>query len=833
MREIWVGVVALLAASTPAGAQEPAPVIVVTAPGGDEARVSDLPANAQLLGGDALTRQNPSNIADLLDAGLGSVSVSNASGSPYQNDVSYRGFQATSLLGAATGLSVWLDGIPMNEPFGGNVNWDLIPVNAIARVEVLPGSNPVFGLNSLGGTLALTARNGADDGGLSLQAEGGSFARRAFRGAMGGTLGAGTFDWFVAGNHDEDGGYRWYTHTRVDQAYGKGRWHGEGRDAELAVIWSRSRLDGTQGLPLSMLAMPQMAYSWPDDVANDQLIVNLKGDAQLSGTIKLSGNLYMRHSAASAINSNASEDTANCIEQGGGPYACSRAAPTAGTALDLATTNAFAPGTPQNGNFIPYPGPLPIHDYTSAIDTTLALSWLHQHIFGGNALLDVEPKLFGMANDLDLGGSFERAAITYAQTSTLAYLVRYQAVPMASNLRYGSAAGFAGNPQVSSLGVTSMQDSFNLFLRDTLKPTARLSLTASLSVTGSRVTLNGSHATDLAPDGSYSWTGLDGAPYYNPAYIGARFWATGADGPSYLATATVPAGGIAGPQSEPVTGAHRFGHVNPAFGLTWNPAADLNLFASYAQAMRAPTAIELACASPAAPCALPTGFNGDPALKAVVARSAELGARGTVSAVLSWNVAIYRSLVGNDIAFIYNAAGLGYFANVGTTERKGIELGARAQWHRVTLSASYGYVAATYRSSFRDAHGDTVAPGDRITGIPAAGFKLRALYSPSRRITLGADLIASSGQYAHGDEANLYPAVPGYVVVNLDLHLMPVARLELFTDVTNLFDRRYASFGMLANNVYTGADEEFLTPAPPRAIVAGLRYAFGAAAKED
>jgi outer membrane receptor protein involved in Fe transport len=294
-----------------------------------------------------------------------------------------------------------------------------------------------------------------------------------------------------------------------------------------------------------------------------------------------------------------------------------------------------------------------------------------------------------------------------------------------------------------------------------------------------------------------------------------------------LATATVPQGGVAGPEIDPVNGSHSYHRVNPAVGLAWNPRADIGLFAGYSEAMRAPTAIELACADPATPCSLPTGFNGDPDLKAVVAHSIEAGFRGTIARRFAINGAVYRTMVDNDIQFIYDPSGLGYFANLGRTERKGFELGLAADLSPVHVSASYGYVAATYRDSFIDANGDMVAPGSRIAGVPGQSFKLRAAYRPISPLTLGANLIMVSSQYAHGDEANLNPAVPGYTLVNVDVRVTPLPRVELFAKVTNLFGVHYATFGVLGSNIYNGENTQFLTPAPGRAVLGGATYRFG------
>jgi outer membrane receptor protein involved in Fe transport len=803
------------------------PDIIVTAPlGSDRISVRESPSNAQVLTGDALTRQGHADLANLLNANVGSVSLSNSSGSPYQSDVSYRGFQATSLLGSPTGLSVYLDGVRMNEPFGSVVNWDLIPLNAISAIEVLPGSNPVFGLNTLGGALVLRTKDGAKNRGASIMAQIGSFHRRSAQLEAGGQLGAAdAIDWFVSGNYDKQDGYRQHTNTMVKQFYSKLRWHEGERHIELGTIWSDTSLSGTQGLPLSMLSHPKIAYTWPDNIANRQLILNVKGEAPLARALRASGNLYYRHSNAYSTNSNASLSD-ECSDEA---RDCGASAPN-GTALDLYTNNPFGAGIPEYENFTPFDGGLPIHDYTSNIETSIVRSATRQSTLGGNGLLDADYSLFGMDNDLNVGGSFESAKIDYSQSTGLAYLVGYQAVPMPWNFKYGSSAGFKGQPQISAVTVASHSGSFDLFARDTLKLTPSFALSGSVSYTFSRVALNGLRSRLLADNGDFSWTGNDGLTYFNPSYVGASYFATSAiDGAvpgSFLATVEPPARSISGPEESPVTGSHNYHRLNPSVGFTWNPSKATGLFGNFSEAMRAPTAIELACADPATPCALPTGFNGDPGLKAVVAHTIEAGARGSIGRV-SWNAAAYRSLLDNDIEFIFDSSGLGYFSNVGKTERRGFEAGVSADVSKTHLSASYGYARATYLSSFIDAEGNAVRPGSRIPGIPRQSLKLRAVYDPIKTLAFGASFIATSSQYSHGDEANREQPLPGYAIVNVDAHFMPVRALELFANINNLLDRRYATFGLMGTNIYTGKGEQFRTPAPGRTALVGLRYRFG------
>lgn len=810
------GAIALTAARLACAAPDPAepPPIVVTAPGGsDTIALRDSPVNAVVIPADALRGQHHTNLADVLDSALGSVTLSNGTGSPYQSDVSYRGFAATSLLGAPTGLSVWLDGVRMNEPFGSIVNWDLIPVGALAGVEVLPGSNPLFGLNTLGGALVLTTRNGANDGGFGATIAGGSFGRRTVSGEAGGTLPGKDLDWFVYGNFDDQNGYRWYTHTRVGQGFGKLRWHGVDSHAELGVIWADSALDGTQGLPLAMLGTPQAAYTWPDSVANRALVINLRADTRVSDAVRLSGNVYARNSDSGSVNSNASLGD-GCDS---GAFACTALAP-GGTAIDLFAHNPFA-------GQADYTGGLPIHDYTGGINTTLITARTTQHSFGGNALIDFDTVLAGLVNDLNFGGSVETATIAYAQDTALARLIAYQTVPQPWNLRYGSSSLFRGSPLIGTVAIGSHNDAVNLFVRDLVKLTPSLGLTASLGYTSTRISLAGTNTTMLDPAGGASWTGADGTLYYNPAYRGAQSWdeQTGT-----LVTFAAPQGAVAGPERDPVSGHHLYHRFNPAIGLAWNPRAQLGLFADYSEAMRAPTAIELACADPARACALPTGFNGDPALGAVVAQSVEAGLRAMPMPHVTVNAAVYRTRVANDIQFIYAPSGLGYFANLGRTRRQGFELGLSIDRAPLAVSASYGLVRATYRDGFVDASGDPVRPGSRIPGIPEQAFKLRTTWQASRALAVGANLIAVSRQFAHGDEANTNLAIPGYALVNCDLQITAWPQLVLFVKATNLFDVHYATSGVEGSDIYTGQATQFRTPAAGRAVLGGLTYRFAA-----
>jgi outer membrane receptor protein involved in Fe transport len=199
---------------------------------------------------------------------------------------------------------------------------------------------------------------------------------------------------------------------------------------------------------------------------------------------------------------------------------------------------------------------------------------------------------------------------------------------------------------------------------------------------------------------------------------------------------------------------------------------------------------------------------------------------------VDWNLAAYDSRLRNDIQFIATSSTFGYFFNVGDTERRGVELGARAQFDRLSLAANYGYVEAAYRSPFTTAGGQDVVSGDRIPGIPSSTLKLRASYAVGDNLSLGAAVIVAGDQYAHGNESNDDPSgkVPGYTVVNLDARYRIGKALTVSLDIDNLFDEAYATYGLSGvTSIYTLATQQFRTPAPPRGAWLKLTYAFGPA----
>jgi outer membrane receptor protein involved in Fe transport len=298
-------------------------------------------------------------------------------------------------------------------------------------------------------------------------------------------------------------------------------------------------------------------------------------------------------------------------------------------------------------------------------------------------------------------------------------------------------------------------------------------------------------------------------------------------------------------------GSHTFSRFNPAVGINWNPTTTFTAYATYNEGMRSPTAIELACADPAAPCSLPNDFIADPSLQPVISKTYEIGARGQLGHGTSWSAALYRTTLDNDIQFVSSngaASTLGFFQNVGKTRRQGVELAGRTQFGPLGVAASYSYVDATYQSTWTessssnssaDANGNiTVKPGDRIPGIPQNTIKLRLDYAATPKWNVGSNLTYRGSIFARGDEDNqdVNGSVAGYFLIDLDTTYNITKQLQVFASITNLLNKRYASFAILGENDFNGpnhtfnganpANEQFLGIGAPRGAWVGLRYAW-------
>ncbi|MEQ1729396.1 MAG: TonB-dependent receptor [Vicinamibacterales bacterium] len=762
------------------------------------------------------------DISDFLKRRATAVHVNEIQGNPFQADVSYRGYTASPLLGTPQGLSVYLDGVRMNQPFGEVVSWDLIPRVAVGSSTLMPGSNPLFGLNTLGGALVLHTKDGQANRGTTVQGLFGSNLRRAIEVEHGGARASGALNWYVAGNLFAEDGWRDDSPSDVRQLFGKLGWQAGRTGLTLTAAHADNSLHGNGLQELRLLERDyRSVYTTPDITDNRSTLVNLTLRRTQSERLTFSGNAYYRDIHSNSLNGDINEGSLDqAVYQ---PGAAERAALLTAGYANVPASGATAANTPFPfwrclGNVLlnDEPG----EKCNGLLNTTEARQ--HNAGLSGQAMWRLSQG--ALKHQLTLGGALDASNLGFAQQTELGYLAEDRSVTGTGAFADGETGGDVdGEPFDTRVDLDGRQRTWSVFAADTLSVGRAWHLTAS---------------------GRYNRTRLENTDNIRP------------DGDASL------------------SGDHIFARLNPAVGLTFNPSSALNLYAGYSEGSRAATSVELGCANPEQPCKLPNAMAGDPPLKQVVTRTVEAGVRSTRRRAFQWNAGVYLAQNNDDIMFVAATdTGFGYFKNFGTTRRQGVELGVSGQAGPFTIGAGYNFLDATFQSAeLLNGSGNSsneenqeegtpgvessisVVAGHRIPLIPRHSLKLFGEWQATGALSVDLDLQSLSRSPARGNENGghepdgVYYMGPGesaaYTVVSLGVRYRAGARLDVFARVNNALDRTYYTAAQLGptgitpdgafvarpfpaiNGEFPVQQSTFFAPGAPRTAVVGTRVRF-------
>ena len=721
----------------------------------------EVPANIQVETGERMEEQQSLNLPEFMEETMQSVYVQEVQNNPYQPNLTYRGFLSSPLLGTPQGLSVYQDGARINEPFGDIVNYDLIPQNAISTITMVPGSNPIFGLNTLGGAIDIRTKSGAYYPGIDATLSGGSWGRKQADFAFGGY--GENVDYFFAANYFDEDGWRDFSPSTVGQLFGKIGWEKGGTDLDLAITLADTDLTGNGVAPESFLAKRwEEIYTYPDNTQNELAMANLSGTHWLDDSWLLSGLVYYRDNGTNTLNGDVNDDFE------GGPN-------DGVSAAESAVENRST--TDQTG-------------YGIGLQATWAID----------------------RNTLAFGATYDRSDSEFSQTAQEGVFRADRSVQVTEPLTVENV-------------LEGKTDTSSIYFTDTYKFTDALAVTLSGRYNNTNV-----KTTDklvLTPPN------LDGD--------------------------------------------HNYQKFNPAIGATYKINPTVATYAGWSQGNRAPSPIELGCADPANPCTLPAGLAADPFLEQVVAQTIEAGFRGGVGPGLSWNAGLFRTDSQDDILFVGTSTSAGYFTNFGKTRRQGLEAGISTDTgDRFRWTLNYSFIDATFESAAcllsenNSSRGQSPAcaapggdlilvnPGDGIPAIPEHQMRFAGDYRLTNNWSLGGSVVAFSDSYAYGNENNKHQPgtftdlngntrtfggagkVSSYAVLNLNTRYIFSNGLEIFGKITNLFDERYSSTAILAENAFDSngsfqidsnnwTREQFDAPGAPRGFFVGVKYRMGKA----
>jgi len=786
-------------------------------PGVDLSR-DEMPAPVQAATAREIEQSGALDLSDFLNKRISAVHVNEMQGNPFQTDVNYRGYTASPLLGTPQGLSVYMDGVRLNQPFGDVVSWDLIPRFAISETTLIPGSNPLFGLNTLGGALSVQTKDGGSKPGAELQISGGSFGRKAAEFEYGGASAKG-LTWYLGGNLHFEDGWRDASPSNIRQFFGKLGWQRARTSLGLTVAYVNNSLTGNGLQEQRLLARDYASiYTKPDITANRSPFFNLSGQRSASHSLMFSGNIYYRYIRTNTLNGDINDDTLDqSVYQ---PSAAER------VALAAAGYTGF-PLSGENAANTPFPSWRCIaqailrDEPGEKCNGLLNRTHSNQNNYGGAGQITWLGSPGGNRNQFTAGAAWDDSNVGFQQSSELGYL----------------------NPDRSVTGVRAFGDGVTGGDVDGEPFDTRVNLdgrihTGSLYATDA---VSFSRAWNLTMSGRYNRTVIDNDDRIRP-----------------------------GGGSGSLDGHNAFNRFNPAVGITFSPVPIVNAYVAYNEGSRAPTSIELGCADPNQPCKLPNALAGDPPLKQVVTRTIEAGVRGGQESRVGWSVGWFRAENRNDILFVAsNQTGFGYFKNFGKTRRQGAEVDVNSRIWRVNLSGGYTFLEATYQSAetvdgssnsssnaaAKGLEGSIqIQPDARIPLIPHHMLKAFADLRATSKVSVNLGLIAVSSSYARGNENNLHTAdgvyylgsgtSPGYAVVNLGARYQVNRRIQLFAQINNLLDRQYYSGAQLGpagftsqgafsarpfpavNGEFPLLNSTFYAPGTPRGVWGGMRFRF-------
>ena len=796
-------------------------VVSVTPIAGVELQLKDIAAPVQSGTEADIELSGAVDLSDFLNRRLDAVHLTQIQGNPFQADLNYRGYTASPLLGTPQGLSVYMDGVRLNQPFGDVVSWDLIPRIAISEATLMPGSNPVFGLNTLGGALSIQTKDGEKDHGTSAQISGGSFRRATLDVENGGSNNK-SLSWYSASSLFFENGWRDDSPSNVRQFFGKLAWQRDKTSLRGSIGFANNSLTGNGLQEQRFLEQHYSSvYTRPDVTNNRSPFVNFRLGHSFRTNLTLSANAYYRYIQTSSLNGDLNEDSLDqSVYQ---PSAAEQAALIAAGYTGITASGATVENTPFPfwrclGNVLLRDEP------AERCNALLNRTATKQHNSGTSGQLTWFGSPNGQHNQLTVGVGYDRGSVRFRQSTELGFLNPDRSITGTGAFGDGVSGGNVdGEPFDTRVDLHGVIHTGSVYATDTLSLAGKVSLTLS---------------------GRYNRTTVDNHDGIAPQ-----------------------------PGTGSLTGRHLFSRLSPAVGVTFSPAGALNLYFGYSEASRAPTSIELGCADPAQPCKLPNAMAGDPFLKQVVARTWEAGVRHIQERGSQWSLGAFRDDNKDDILFVASEqTGFGYFKNFAKTRRQGVEIQTRTRVSRFVFGAGYTLLDATYQSaelvngSGNSTNGTAKAgvkgvqgtmqidPGDRIPLTPRHMVKAFTDVRMNSKWNLDFDVIAFSSSYARGNENNqhqpdgLYYLGPGvsprYAVFDLGSHYQLTPKIQLFAQLNNVFNRKYYTAAQLGPTGFTAAGTfiarpfpavdgafpvqraTFYAPGAPRSAWAGLRVTF-------
>jgi iron complex outermembrane recepter protein len=399
---------------------------------------------------------------DLLQAmtrGLPFASLTNQSGNQYQQDFNYRGFAASPVPGTPQGIAVYQNGVRINEAYGDVVNWTFIPETAINKLTLQP-NNPVFGLNAVGGALAIEMKNGFTYRGTQFEGLTGAYGR--VTGAV--QSGAQHDNWSIYAAADATNDRGWRDHSSASylrRMYADLGTRGEQTEFHLMFTGADVNLGAVAATPIELLNQRwSSVYTWPQTTRQQLAFAQATVSWKPTDTLSFQGVGYYRQLWQSHVDGNGT-DARPCDP-------------------------ALLPGelcigeddTPINRT-VPTPNNLPPGAFLGEIDR----NWTASGSFGGTVQATSTGRLFERDNHLVAGVSLDRGDTQFNANSELGTI--------GGNLFVNGTGVFIDQPAagLSPVNLLAKNTYTGIYLTDTIDVTSAMSVTAGARFNRAQINL--------------------------------------------------------------------------------------------------------------------------------------------------------------------------------------------------------------------------------------------------------------------------------------------------------------------------------------------------------
>ena len=723
-----------------------------------------IPSNVQSLSAEELDHATTPDLLQAMARALPGVALSDQTGNQFQLDLNYRGFIASPVIGTPQGLAVYQNGVRINEVFGDIVNWDFIPENAINRLTLVP-SNPVYGLNAIGGALSVEMKNGFTYKGVEAEVSGGSYGRIGTSIQAGGQLG--NFSGYIAADAINDAGWRDYSPSQLRRVYADIGARGEQTEFHVSFTGASNSFGAAAATPVQMLSQDWASvYTIPQTTQNQLAFVTASASWKPTDTLTYQAIAYFRNFQQAHVDGNGTD-----AQNTGCPDPAVLCFPNLnGNLVNLITTT---------GHTISATGVL-----GSSILGEIDRTWSTSNSFGGSAQVASSEKVLGHDNNFVVGVSVDRGLVQFSTTSELG-TVNANQFPFV----YGSGL-FIDQPSgdVAPVGLGAQTLYTGLYATDTFDVTPRLSITAGGRFNFAQITLSDELGNDPLLNGSHEYS------HFNPT-IGATYKLT----PNmtlygdYAITNRAPTPLELG-CSDP---------LRPCLidnALVGDPSLQQVVTYTYEAGVRG-------------------HFD--------IAKGQLNWALGGYHALNTNDIINVASPIpGHE--YFQNAGDTQRQGVEANATYKWDRWNIYANYTYVDATFRDYLTLSSPNNPFANAAGNIfVVPGDHLPGIPDYRLKIGAEYQITDPWKFGADLNVYGTQYIVGDESNQLPRMPAYWVVNLHSSYKVSENLELFGTVRNLFDQHYYVYGTLFQTdsfpYLNLTDPRTFIPGIPFAAYVGMR----------